>query len=79
MDIFNEILSDINFYCYKKEKENEMNFGYLILVNICDIMLDRVNIEKIFNKFLEEFRFIILFEVVDNWNDFWWYGKKVVF
>lgn len=56
-----------------------MNFGYLILVNICDIMLDRVSIEKIFNKFLEEFRFIILFEVVDNWNDFWWYGKKVVF
>lgn len=38
-----------------------MNF--LFLVNICDIMLDRVSIEKIFNNFLEEFRFIILFEV----------------
>lgn len=56
-----------------------MNFGYLILVNICDIMLDRVSIEKIFNNFLEEFRFIILFEVVDNWNDFDDIEKKLCF
>lgn len=42
-------------------------------------MLDRVSIEKIFNNFLEEFRFIILFEVVDNWNDFDDIVKKVVF
>lgn len=28
LDTLNEILSDINLQCYKKEKENEMNPGY---------------------------------------------------
>lgn len=69
----NEILSDINLHCYKKEKENQMNPGYSILANIRDTMSDRASTEKTFNKLLEEFRSTILPEVVDNWN-----GKKVV-
>lgn len=65
----NEILSDINLHCYKKEKENQMNPGYSILANIRDTMSDRASTEKTFNKLLEEFRSTILPEVVDNWND----------
>lgn len=72
----NEILSDINLHCYKKEKENQMNPGYSILANIRDTISDRASTEKTFNKLLEEFRSTILPEVVDNWNDLDDMGKK---